>query len=448
MMTVTRFWARAAGCRTSAAALLSAFKADARGASMIMVAVALPVVIGALGLGIDTGLWYLEKRKLQQAADSASLGAVRVLQNGGSLADAKMAALNDARRNGYTAQCDGCFQSPPTSGPYAGKSNAVEITFKRDLPLVFSRYFIKTAQTVSARSVSYQSGVQGKNLEVAMMLDVSGSMDGSKLEGMQDAAKALIDIVVQPTQAPFKSRVAIAPYSSAVNVGRDYYQAVTNKTSTTWSTVVERTGASAFTDDAPASGKYFGAFRTKKSSAQGPYASQVANYSSNVPSSALVHPLTIDKTKLKDTIDDFTAKGSTAGHLGVAWTWYLLSPKWSNVWTGETTPAAYDATKTLKVAVLLSDFDMNTYYETANGNSSAQTQTLCAKMKAAGITVYTVGYNVDSRNSTAVNLWKNCASDDKKWYSAKNVEELKAAFRTIAQSAVGGVMTMGPGLVE
>jgi len=447
-MAMARLKTLVAGIRTSAPSRVAAFRADTRGASMILVALTLPVVIGALGLGIDTGLWYLQKRKLQQAADSASLAAVRALQTGATMAEAKAVALRDAQRNGYAGGCDDCFHSPPISGSYAGKSNAVEITLRSDLPLVFSRYAFQTAQTVSARSVSYQSGVQGKNLEVAMMLDVSGSMDGTKLQGMQEAAKDLIDIVVQPTQAQFKSRVAMVPYSSAVNVGRDYYQAVSSKTSTTWSTVVERAGTSAFTDDAPASGKYLGAFRTKKSSALGPYASTVSNYSSNVPSSALIHPLTTDKTKLKDTIDDFTARGTTAGHLGVAWTWYLLSPKWSTVWTGDTTPAAYDATKTLKVAVLLSDFDMNTYYESANGNSSVQTQTLCTKMKEAGITIYTVGYNVDSRNTTATNLWKTCASDDKKWYSAKNVEELKAAFRTIAQSAVGGVMTMGPGLVE
>ncbi|HKU97092.1 MAG TPA: pilus assembly protein [Vineibacter sp.] len=448
-MAMARFKTLVADIRTAGTKRFAAFGSDTRGASMILVAVAMPVVIGALGLGIDTGLWYLQKRKLQQAADSASLAAVRALQTGATMADAKAVALRDAQRNGYTGGCGDCFHSPPISGAYAGKSNAVEVTLRADLPLVFSRVvFQATTPSVSARSVSYQSGVQGKNLEVAMMLDVSGSMDGSKLEGMQEAAKDLIDIVVQPNQAQFKSRVAIAPYSSAVNVGSDYYQAVTGKTSATWSTVVERAGASAFTDDAPATGKYLGAFRTKKSSAQGPYASSVANYSSNVPASARVHPLTTDKTKLKDTIDDFTAKGSTAGHLGVAWTWYLLSPKWSTVWTGTTTPAAYDATKTLKVAVLLSDFDMNTYYETANGNSSVQTQTLCTKMKEAGITVYTVGYNVNTRNSTATSLWKGCASDDKKWYSATNVEELKAAFRTIAQSAVGGVMTMGPGLVE
>ncbi|HEX2884941.1 pilus assembly protein TadG-related protein [Vineibacter terrae] len=450
-MKVMRIRFRRRDDNARAKSFWSSLRADSRGSTLVLVSLAMPVVIGALGLAVDTGLWYLEKRHLQQAADNASLGAVRALQTGATVADARAVAINDARRNGFVSDCDSCFQfnSPPVSGAYAGKTNAVEIVLSRKLPVAFSAYLFSGASMVSARSVGYQSGVQGKNLEVALMLDVSSSMDGAKLEGMQDAAKSVIDIVVQPSQSPFKSRVAIAPYSSSVNVGSDYYQAVTGKTSTKWSTVVERAGTAAFTDDAPASGKYLGEFRTKKSNAMGAYASTVKNYSSNVPATALVHPLTTEKDKLNDTVDSFTAVGTTAGHLGVAWTWYLLSPKWSSIWTGDTTPAAYDASKTLKVAVLLSDFDMNSYYESANGNASVQVQTLCTKMKAAGITVYTVGYNVDSRNTTAVNLWKTyCPSDDKKWYSAKTVDELKAAFRAIAQSAVGGVMTMGPALVE
>src|SRR5262249_10950053 len=156
------------------------------------------------------------------------------------------------------------------------------------------------------------------------------------------AAKALIDTVIQSSQSPFSSRVALAPYSSAVNVGSTYYKKVTNQTlSGSWSSVVERSGTYAFTEDAPASNKWLGSFKSKKSSAQGDYASIVQNYSSNVPSSSLISPLSTDKTALTTVIDGFSANGTTAGHLGVAWTWYLLSPKWSSIWTGTTTPAAY-----------------------------------------------------------------------------------------------------------
>jgi hypothetical protein len=392
-------------------------------------------------------------------ADTATLGAARALQNGADVTTAKNVAVNDAKRNGFVADSSTTLtvNSPPLSGAYAGKSGAVEVVITKKLPLFFSAYFLSSqSKTMSARSVSYQTSVLGKNLEVAMMLDVSSSMAGNsevrgttKLEGMQAAAKSLVDIVVQPNQTFFKSRVALVPYSSAVNVSSTYYKAVTNKkVSGSWTSVVERSGTYAFTDDAPAANKWLGDFKSKRSSAQGDYASTVKNYSSNVPSSSLMTPLSTDRTALKGAIDDFTANGTTAGHLGVAWTWYTLSPKWSSIFTGTTTPAAYDADKTLKAVVLLSDFDMNTYYESSNGNSSVQVQKLCDNMKTAGITIYTVAYGLDTKNSTAVNLWKNCATSADTRFQTTTVDGLLSAFQSVAASAVGSASIITPTLVE
>ena len=431
---------------------------DTRGGTALMVGFSIPVVIGALGLGVDTGMWYLEKRRIQQVADTASLAMVRALQGGSTVAVAKQVATRDAERNGYVASVSETLtiNSPPTSGAYAGNANAAEVVVSKKLPLFFSAYFLSNTRTLSARSVSYQQMTLGKNVEVSLMLDVSSSMGGltevlgvTKLQGMKDAAKEVVDIIVQPTQAPYTSRVALAPYSSAVNVGSTYYTAITNKSSSSgWSTVVERTGSSAFNDDAPASNKWFGGFRSKKNGAMGPYSSTVQNYSDDVPANAKLAPLSSDKTALKASIDAYTAQGTTAGHLGTAWTWYTMSPKWNGVFTGANAPNAYDSNQTLKVAVLLSDFDMNSYYESANGNSATQTQTMCNNMKAAGITVYTVAYGLNSSDTTAVNLWKNCATSVDHRFSTTSVEGMKTAFRSIAQTALGGVSIVKPQLVE
>jgi hypothetical protein len=180
----------------------------------------------------------------------------------------------------------------------------------------------------------------------------------------------------------------------------------------------------------------------------GDYSSIVRNYSSNVPGSgSLVTPLSTDKSSLKTTIGNFTANGTTAGHVGTAWSWYVLSPRWSSIWTGTSVPNAYDAATTSKAVVLLSDFDMNSYY-VGSDNASVQTQKLCTAMKDAGIVVYTVGYNVDTRNSTAVNLWNNCATDSNKVFSANTVNELLSAFQTIASATVTGASTDDVRLAE
>jgi hypothetical protein len=115
-----------------------------------------------------------------------------------------------------------------------------------------------------------------------------------------------------------------------------------------------------------------------------------------------------------------------------------MSPNWSSIWTGTAAPGAY-GTGTHKAVILLSDFDMNSYY-VSGSNASQQTQTLCTNMKTAGITIYTVGYNVNTSDQTSVDLWNNCATDSGKVYSANTVSQLLAAFQSIAAATVTGAL--------
>src|SRR5690606_36334478 len=58
-----------------------------------------------------------------------------------------------------------------------------------------------------------------RNVEVAMALDITGSMKGQPLGDLKAAAIELIYIVVQDQQSPFTSKVALAPYAVGVNLG-------------------------------------------------------------------------------------------------------------------------------------------------------------------------------------------------------------------------------------
>ncbi|MCW5746358.1 MAG: pilus assembly protein [Alphaproteobacteria bacterium] len=431
---------------------------DRRGASAILVGLSAPALLGGLALSVDVGTWYLQKRKLQQISDTASLGAISVLRSGGSVELARRAALRDAERNGFEPSDSSSLtvNVPPVQGPNAGNPDAVEVVVAKKLPLLFAGYFLADGNTVQARSVAiYNASTAGaprRNLEVALILDVSASMAGpseipgvSKLKAMQEAAKKVVDVVVQDKQEPFSTRVAIVPYGTAVSVGDTYFRAVTNSQSSTWSAVIERTGASAFTDDAPGPGSYFPDYQIVRDGLRGrkltvemiPQTKQVA-----------VNPLSADKDQLQRTIDGFQAEGKTAGHIGLAWAWNVLSPKWGHIWSADGAPTDYDSDKTFKVAVLLSDFDMTVTYTDANGTASDQAMTLCSRMKEAGITIYTLGYRVPTGNATAARLWQGCASDSDKVYSAQTAEELIAAFAAIAQSAAGQVMTLTPRLAE
>src|SRR5690606_26078966 len=58
-----------------------------------------------------------------------------------------------------------------------------------------------------------------RNLEVALVLDVTGSMAGQRINDLKAAAKDLVDIIVQPVQTPYYSKLALVPYSMGVNLG-------------------------------------------------------------------------------------------------------------------------------------------------------------------------------------------------------------------------------------
>jgi hypothetical protein len=197
--------------------------------------------------------------------------------------------------------------------------------------------------------------------------------------------------------------------------------------------VTERTGAEAYTDAAPASA---------------PVGFHYGSSSSTCPA-ATVTPLSSDKTALKAQIDSFVADGSTAGHIGIAWGWYTLSPNFNSLWAASSAAGAYDAQVT-KVAVLMTDGDFNTAYckgvtasdyayswnetincNATNGNPFDQAKALCAAMKAKGIKIYTVGFGTDL-GATAKNVLETCASDSSKFFMASNGQALQDAFAAIA----------------
>ena len=430
---------------------------DTTAGTTTFVAFAAPVFVGALGVGIDTSVWYIEKRQVQQQADAAALGGARVKGLGQNNTTALAVATRDAQRNGFAASPTTTltFNSPPTAGSYANKSTAVEVKITKQLSSFFSSYLLgSSARTVSGRAVGYTPYVQTRNLEVAMVLDLSGSMNGNtevsgltKLQAQKNAAKALLDIVIQPNQAPYSSRVAVVPFSDSVNVGSAYFTTVTNKTlqsatsTNPWSGVVERPGSYKFKDDPPsATYGWFGDFKTKKEYAYGPYPDYLDDLSSQTPgASNVIRPLSSNKDSLKTMVQGMSANGSTAGHIGLAWAWYTVSPKWNSIFTGTTLANAHDAAQTYKAIVIMSDFDMNSYYEYNNGTSNYQFEQLCTQIKSSGVKIYTIGYGVSGTSNNTRRI--NCASNDASAtypYTTTTVEGMLDAFEAIAASTLIG----------
>ncbi|MGV3492143.1 MAG: ubiquitin-activating E1 FCCH domain-containing protein [Devosia sp.] len=176
-------------------------------------------------------------------------------------------------------------------------------------------------------------------------------------------------------------------------------------------------------------------------------------------------PLTSDDDFLIEQTTGLVAAGSTAGHTGLAWAWYMLS----NTFTSDLFDAGSesisanteleDADPVMKVVVLMTDGLFNTNY--CNGvvaknadsvagnnaqrincdgvNSTTQGIELCNQIEADGIIVYTVAFALQEignpvERETVRQMLANCATPDGGAYEATDGDELLDAFQDIGKN--------------
>lgn len=130
-----------------------------KGAMVALLAIALPVLLGGVGMVIDTGSFYDLRRRVQSAADAAAVAAAQEvrLQN---TANVESSALYDARQNGFaddtTTSVD--VHRPPTLGHYKGDTDYVEVIVSAKAPLFFMSALTDREFNVRGRAVAGVAG--------------------------------------------------------------------------------------------------------------------------------------------------------------------------------------------------------------------------------------------------------------------------------------------------
>lgn len=113
------------------------FGADGQGGqAIVMVAITFMAMMFVVGLAVDAGQLFAAKRTMQEAADAAAFAGAVVLYQGGTVSEAKAAAVADATRNGFTdlvANTTVTVSSPPTSGTYVNDVKHVAVTIIRQV---------------------------------------------------------------------------------------------------------------------------------------------------------------------------------------------------------------------------------------------------------------------------------------------------------------------------
>jgi len=171
----------------------------------------------------------------------------------------------------------------------------------------------------------------------------------------------------------------------------------------------------------------------------------------NCPPNAIT-ALTKTKSTVVDAVNALAPRGSTVIPAGLLWGWRAISPT-----EPYTEGKPYDDEKWVKAIVVLTDGQNdvggglsgfnNSYYNafgfaksghlgsTSGSNAestlNAKTLTVCNAIKAKGVRVYTIGFQVN--DTTTQNLLRNCATEPEMYYNSPSNAELAGIFQDIAQ---------------
>lgn len=154
--------------------------ADERGVNAVLTALMMPVIIGFIGLGIDTGMWYAKKRDLQSAVDSAAVSAALTYTAQHNAASASSLAESDAVRNGFNnATGVVTVNIPPATGPNIASADAAEVILLEPQRLYFSSLFIGGPVNIQTRAVASAKALPGNHCIVALDPSADGAVEFS-----------------------------------------------------------------------------------------------------------------------------------------------------------------------------------------------------------------------------------------------------------------------------
>ena len=222
----------------------------------------------------------------------------------------------------------------------------------------------------------------------------------------------------------------------------DEFETQTRSYTLTSTCVWERDGADKFTDANPVAGGYLSHrqawFVEDDYYSDGGYwqvghpnRPNNSSYDGNECRSHEPVELTNDRDTLINYVNSLTAGGLTAGHLGVAWTWYLVAEDWETVFDGDAEPLAYSEPDSAKAVILMTDGSFNAEIFPGQGSSDTQARALCDNMKAKDVKVYAVALNAPTAGKQVLSY---CATGSDYYFEPETAAELTEAYQKIATS--------------
>ncbi len=207
--------------------LLKRLATAREGGVAMLYAIALPVVLMMSVAGVDLHRASTVRMNLQDALDAAALAAARS-PDADTTAKVQAIGMAALRANLYSYPHVALNESL-TSFTLADNDTVVA-TAKVDVDALVANVVLPPYGKLSDDTLRVGASSEVKrsstDLEVALVLDITGSMDGTRLTDLKTASKDLVDLVVKPNQTLNKTRMSLVPYSMGVNIGSTYADAV------------------------------------------------------------------------------------------------------------------------------------------------------------------------------------------------------------------------------
>lgn len=242
-----------------------------------------------------------------------------------------------------------------------------------EIDTIFLKMFDIDTMPVTAVASAEQSST---NVEIAMVLDVSSSMNGSRLTNLKTAATSFVDQMLENDTAGVTS-INLIPFGGTVNIGDtlfdkfhqsdpnpsdDFDGVITDPSQLQYEIGFELVDDDfAFSDGDNCIEYHWDDFSEDmipdNSRAQVPHFWKWTNFNSWCPpENSAVILNTNDADALKNRINEFTLSDGTGMDLGTIWAVKTLSPTWRGVLGGDFADRPLDyGPDTLKVALLMTD---------------------------------------------------------------------------------------------
>lgn len=339
------------------------FGRDEDGSMVILTLFIFVFMLVMAGLGIDSMRHEMHRAHLQATLDSAVLAGA----GASSDAEAKHVVEDYFAKAGMSQYLNAIGEDDIDIG-----LNSAYVTASAELEM--DTYLMKLSG-VDRLSTRAEATAQTRvpKLEIALVLDVSNSMNQSgtngvsKMENLRRAARDFVTTILNSAD-PGNATISIVPFSTSVAPSQEIYDALLVDEKHLYSNCLvfddDDYNSTALATDAAAANDI-----SLIPMEQAIYTSRYGNFDAlNQPWRSCytedgyrVMQFSTSEAALHAKIDSMIADGNTTGSLGIKWGAALLDPSFRDV-TGTVVPVNYSDTETMKIIVMMGDGENTTTY--------------------------------------------------------------------------------------